>query len=124
MKTSYRSFSILAIAVILADQPHTQGVIIVSNLAEPNNGSGLTGSDHWFAQGFRMPNDVSYTVDSVSLKLASDPTAPNLGTFTVSLWDATGPSGSPGTQLATVSSGNQVSSLTADPTFTDYPFTP
>jgi hypothetical protein len=92
---------------------------IVNDLAAaPNTVAGAVnvGSDAWWAQSFTTPN-TSYSVDSVSVKL-QNLTSPS-GTYTVSLWDATGGSGVPGVSLATIASGN-VSSLSTD--LTDYTF--
>jgi len=121
MNLTRRTFlGLVAVATIVPNvTPARAQTIIISNLAEPNTigNAGLAGSDKWFAQGFSTPASTSYSLDSVSLKLTRDPSFS--GTFTVSFWDSSGPGGRPGSQLATISSGN-VSTLTTS--FADYPF--
>jgi len=112
--------TLIALAVIVPNvTPARAQTVIISNLAEPNanNNAGLVGSDSWAAQGFSTPASTSYSLDSVSLKLSRDPSFS--GTFIVSFWDASGPAGRPGSQLATISSGN-VGTLTTSPV--DYAF--
>jgi len=122
MNLTRRTFlGLVTVATIVSNgTPASAQTVIVSNLAEPNTigSAGLVGSDNWLAQGFSTPASTSYSLDSVSLKLARDPSFS--GTFTVSFWDSSGPGGRPGSQLATISSGNQVSSLTTS--FADYAF--
>jgi hypothetical protein len=112
---------LVAVATIVPNvTPARAQTVIISNLAEPNTigNAGLAGSDKWFAQGFSTPASTSYSLDSISLKLTRDPSSSS-GTFTVSFWDSSG-GGRPGSQLATISSGNQVSTLTTS--FDDYAF--
>jgi hypothetical protein len=113
--------TLIALAVIVPNViPAGAQTVIVSNLAEPsmNLNAGPVGSDRWLAQGFSTPAGTSYSLDSVSLRLYV--AAPFQGTYTVSFWDSSGPAGRPGSQLAAISSGNQVSSLTTSPA--DYAF--
>jgi hypothetical protein len=98
--------------------PTVHGQLVVSNLGDPNGGgSGSVGSDKWAAQGF-VTSGTSVVLHDVDLKLAVDPGAS--GTYTVALWNASGPGGTPGSQLNVVSSANPLSALTQ--TLTDYYF--
>src|SRR5438093_1043299 len=96
---------LLVLAIIVPNiTPAGAQTVIVSNLAEPTttDTAGAVGSDSWIAQGFSTPASTIYSLDSVSLKIYN--AAPFQGTFTVSFWDASGPGGRPGIQLATISS--------------------
>jgi hypothetical protein len=118
MNVTFSKGSLCLAIVALSSFASVHAQLVVSNLEAANNGgAGTVGQDKWAAQAFQTPGSAS-TLGSVGLKLAHDTLAQ--GFFTVTLWNAGGPGGTPGSAVATIGSGS-VSALTT--TFSDYFFT-
>jgi hypothetical protein len=111
---------LLVIAGVLATCTFTQGqlTVIASDLETDNGGYGTVGSDKWFAQGFTTPFGTTWSLSSVTLKLAHVNAISSL--FDISLWSAGGPDGRPGSQIGVISAGvssSTLSSALADHTY-------
>ena len=83
-----------------------QGIIYVSNLAQPSSGSDAVGSDSWYADEFKTGTNVGgYTLDSIQLAMTNASGTPS--GFVVMVYSAiVGAGVSPGSSLGTLDGSN------------------
>ncbi len=107
--------AVVLVGLLMVAVSAVSAATVLSNLSEsPGFGYCVT-SDYSVASGFTVPAGADYTLDSVTLKLAS---ASGSQTISVSLWSATA-LGQPDAQLSVI--GQQAVTTTS---FDPYQFTP